>query len=374
MRIAIHAGTLRGFGSGAVGRNVLRALSQVARDHELTAWIPKDWGWGPEELGPGVHLISLRGGFASKLITENAGIRRALCDFDVLFSMGDTSLPACPIPHLLMVQQAYLAYRPSDLDFSMSPVWQAKLRAIGTYFRLGLSSTSRLTVQTRDMKDRLCERWSLAPERVALIPSSYALNPRPPRAEADPRYVCYVATPSAHKNFEVLADMMSALATQHGELRCKLTVRPREVPGLVRRARELQVSDRFEFLGRVRSDALGELLASAVALVMPSKLESFGLPYYEAMAVGCPVLAADRAFAREACGPAALYADADSGRDFGAAVARLLRESGLRGQLQAAGATRIQSVSRSWNDIAGAYLELLQELIRPADMARGRSA
>ena len=44
-------------------------------------------------------------------------------------------------------------------------------------------------------------------------------------------------------------------------------------------------------------------------MVFPSLAESFGLPLVEAMAAGCPVAAADRPYAREVAGPAAVYFD-----------------------------------------------------------------
>jgi glycosyltransferase involved in cell wall biosynthesis len=58
-------------------------------------------------------------------------------------------------------------------------------------------------------------------------------------------------------------------------------------------------------LGRVDDDTVRRVMAAASAVVVPSTYEGFGLPALEAMAVGVPVVAADRSSLPEVCGDAA---------------------------------------------------------------------
>jgi glycosyltransferase involved in cell wall biosynthesis len=53
------------------------------------------------------------------------------------------------------------------------------------------------------------------------------------------------------------------------------------------------------------------LMASAAAIVVPSLYEGFGLPALEGMAVGVPVVAADRSSLPEVCGDAAYLVEPD---------------------------------------------------------------
>jgi glycosyltransferase involved in cell wall biosynthesis len=64
-------------------------------------------------------------------------------------------------------------------------------------------------------------------------------------------------------------------------------------------------------IGRVDDDTVRGVMAAASAVVVPSTYEGFGLPALEAMAVGVPVVAADRSSLPEVCGDAAYLVEPD---------------------------------------------------------------
>jgi glycosyltransferase involved in cell wall biosynthesis len=97
---------------------------------------------------------------------------------------------------------------------------------------------------------------------------------------------------------------------------------------------------------------------------MPSKLESFGFPYYEAMALGLPLVAADKPFAREACSEGALYAQAGDADGWIQILETLLKDESARDALAAKGLKRFEAVKIDWPEVARRYLETLASLKR----------
>ena len=64
-------------------------------------------------------------------------------------------------------------------------------------------------------------------------------------------------------------------------------------------------------IGRVDDETVRGVMAAASAVVVPSLYEGFGLPALEGLAVGVPVVAADRGALPEVCGDAAYLVEPD---------------------------------------------------------------
>lgn len=80
------------------------------------------------------------------------------------------------------------------------------------------------------------------------------------------------------------------------------------------------------FTGHVSDERLKELYAAAKMLVFPSTYEGFGYPPLEAMAYGCPVVAARAASVPEVCQDAVEYVDPFSIESIAAGMERILKD------------------------------------------------
>jgi glycosyltransferase involved in cell wall biosynthesis len=119
---------------------------------------------------------------------------------------------------------------------------------------------------------------------------------------------------------------------------------------------------------KLDDDGLRACYAAALAYVCPSKLEGFGLPVAEAMAVGCPALVCRNSSIPEVAGNAGVYFDESDPLDLVRAI-REVRDPGVRQQIVAAGKEQAATFSqeRSAKQIAD-YCETIIAGIREGNV------
>ena len=103
-------------------------------------------------------------------------------------------------------------------------------------------------------------------------------------------------------------------------------------------------------VGFVSDAELVTLYRRAVALVLPSRYEGFGLPVLEAMRAGCPVICADSSALPEVAGSAALRFPWDDSAALAAQMTRLADDPVLRAAQIAAGVAH--AARFSWSRVA----------------------
>ncbi len=109
-------------------------------------------------------------------------------------------------------------------------------------------------------------------------------------------------------------------------------------------------------------DKLAALYQSAAVFVYPSLYEGFGMPILEAMAHGCPVVAAKTSSIPEAAGDAAEYFDPESSESLKEALMSVLYVTSRRDFFVNAGHNRAKEFS--WRKSAQATLNVYRQLMR----------
>jgi glycosyltransferase involved in cell wall biosynthesis len=156
--------------------------------------------------------------------------------------------------------------------------------------------------------------------------------------EDDPVILC-VGQKRRYKNQEALVRVLSHSETSDARLVLPGAPTPYE-ERLHELARETGVADRVHTPPWLSEPDLEALYRLARCLVLPSRLEGFGMPVLEAMARGVPVGCSNRSALPEVAGDAALLFDPDDDAAVAAAVDRLLHDVDLREQLAARGRAR----------------------------------
>ena len=121
------------------------------------------------------------------------------------------------------------------------------------------------------------------------------------------------------------------------------------------------VLHRIDLLGHVPASRLAALRQGAVAVVVPSLKEGFGLPVLEAMQAGVPIIASDTPALREVGADAARYEDPFDAAGWADAIAEAWQEPEIRKSSAIGGPSRAQQFSwdRTTELIMQAYDEAL---------------
>lgn len=175
------------------------------------------------------------------------------------------------------------------------------------------------------------------------------------------RYYIYVGGFDVRKN---LGALVAALAHTPAERRLPVLLVGEggvEAEALAREAREADVAEWLRFVGRIDDARLAALYAGALAVVLPSWLEGFGLPVVEAMHMGTPAIVSTGGSLPEIAADAALTFAPDDPLALAAAMTRLADEPGLRMDLAAR--ARERAPLYTWSRAAEQTIEAYQRVL-----------
>jgi glycosyltransferase involved in cell wall biosynthesis len=239
------------------------------------------------------------------------------------------------VPFVLTVQDLSFEERPGDFT-AYERAWHRAARP-----RALAGRAQRVIVLAAPTRDQLISRWELDAGRIAVVaPGVHASAPG--RRAAPPVGGSYLLAVGA--------------------------LEPRKAPDLLvrafgrARAQGLQATLVFAGDGRLAGDLAGEgvrlrgrvgdaeldaLYRGALALVVPSLLEGYGLPLREALARGTPAVVSDLpVFGSELDAAVIRVAPADEA-GLAAALLRLEREPGLRERLAGGAVPAVAGLSWS---------------------------
>lgn len=177
----------------------------------------------------------------------------------------------------------------------------------------------------------------------------------PPRPLGSPMRLLFPSSAMWHKNFPLLAGLLERAVAAGHHVHLTITGSPEQVVDGKRLVDWFgDHRDRVGFLGFVERAEVPALYETHDVLLFPSLIEAFGLPLVEAMVMNMPIVASDLDWAREVCGPAALYRDPTDPHAWVGALEEI-RATGTRAN--PAGIDR--ATQFDWDRAAKAYAALL---------------
>ncbi|HNS52729.1 MAG TPA: glycosyltransferase family 1 protein [Anaerolineae bacterium] len=386
MRIAINGWFLSrpGTGSGQYLRELLRALSSRAADHELALVVPRSrFELGSMDLD--LQLLAL----PSRLTQGNLGkvwfeqiafpsaCRRLGADVAHVPYWG--SPLRSPAPVVVTVHDLIPLLLP---EYRGGPLVRLYTRLVATAARRAALVLTDSLASKADIETHL----RVPPERVRSIylaaAGSFTPEPAPDdgavraRYGLPPRYLLYLAGHDVRKNVQGLVRAFAEVARADDDV---TLVIGGELPDPPRRGlwatsslydprplvESLDLQERVRFLGVVADRDRPALYRGAACAAFLSRCEGFGLPVLEALSSATPLVASNSSSIPELMGDAGFAVDPDDTREIAAAILSCLVDEALASELRSRGPR--QAARFRWSD---AVRETLEAYSAAASLAR----
>jgi alpha-1,3-rhamnosyl/mannosyltransferase len=254
-------------------------------------------------------------------------------------------VPICPAVMTIHDMEPFRAGRPAAVSRRITQRTPALLR-------LGLATM--IVTPSEAVRRQVIEHFRISPTRVVAVPLAAPDVFRPRPASPGAPYLLHAGTLEPRKNLRTLIAAWREIRHEHA-VDLVLAGRVREDFG------EIEPGEGLRLTGVVTDEELASLYSGALAVVVPSLYEGFGLPVLEAMQCGAPVIVSPDAAVREAAGDAALMAPGFDVRSWVEVLERFLAIPAHGERLREAGLRR--AAHFGWAETARKIREVYQEAV-----------
>ncbi len=174
-------------------------------------------------------------------------------------------------------------------------------------------------------------------------------------------YIISIAAFQSRKGSDYLFAMARELQRRCSPLRIVCPLGKLGLPPFIEQVKSLPNVIALGYVGR--QELLG-LIRGAVCMVIPSRLEGFGLTAIESMALGTPVIAANNSALPETLGGAGLLVDPADAASLAAAAERIFEDSAYRNNLVALGLRRAENFT---------WIRCMERLLTAVDRIQART-
>jgi glycosyltransferase involved in cell wall biosynthesis len=274
---------------------------------------------------------------------------------DILIS-PDGSIPLrSPVPTLAVIHDINFEHFPADLPFSFRHYYRY-------YYPKIAKAATRIVTVSEFSKSDIINRYNIDAGKIDVVYNAVGDSFRPidgtmintvrSRYSSGSPYFLFVGSIHQRKNID---GMIRAFDKFKENVPSDMKL----IFAGAKRWWKKETEDAFHqslykndiiFTGRVSDEQLTELIGSALALVLASKFEGFGIPILEAMKCGVPVITSDVTAMPEIAGDAALLVDPFSTDSISEAMRKIFQDDSLRQSLISKGIERAKKFT--WDESA----------------------
>lgn len=382
MRIIIEALGISQPGGGRTAiLNTIKALPQVAKDAQFIVYLSR---FEPDLANlPQIQqrIIRTSNRFLARLnlmLVLPRITRREKVDLVHFTKNLATGFIACP--HIITVHDLTALRYPETQNIIDAVYW----RWIEPIF---LKHANKIIAVSADTAHDLSELYGIPQQGVSIIRWAPDDRFRSPVELQDiervrkffqlpKNYVLFLGILAKKKNLKTLIHCMDLLRERG--IDCHLVIAGRryfqsDASDELALIGTLGLQKVVQYIGPVVDEDLPPLYAAASAYLLPSLHEGFGIPCWEAMAVGVPVIASKRGALSEVVGDAGvLIEDPLDVKAWADAIYKVTQDKDLRATLIGRGYQRI--ADRTWHTVASETFDVYREVAESQRRENERSA
>lgn len=271
-------------------RRVHRVVVEEARQ-EQTRLVEEIQAGGQQGSRP------LRGGYGPNLMEEvrrygqlAAGIA-ARENFDVIHVHDWMTYPAGIMARAVSGKPLVAHIHATEYD--RSPVINQTLADMES---AGLHAADKVIAVSYRTKQTIMEHYGVPEEKIEVVHNAVARKktdepplPETPLLQGE-KHVLFLGRVTFQKGPEYFLEAARLVLEREKNVRFYMAGSGDMLPGLIRRAGQLRIGNRFHFTGFLNGEAVSRIFAMSDLYVMPSVSEPFGITPLEAMMHDVPVL------------------------------------------------------------------------------------
>jgi glycosyltransferase involved in cell wall biosynthesis len=264
---------------------------------------------------------------------------------DVFFSPAHYIPRFCPFKTVVTIHDVSYLYFPEE--FLKKDLYQ-----LTKWTQYAIQRSEKIIAVSKTTKKDLMREYAIPENKIQVIYNGYenskSLTTNYHLPTTSSPYFLYVGTIQPRKNISLLIKSFAQFHKNHPTF--KLIIAGKKgwlYEKIFQEAAQYECKDSILFLGFVSDKEKAQLYKNAVAFILPSLYEGFGIPLLEAMSYNCPVLSSFSSSLPEIGGEACLYFDPKNSSDLVEKMEIITTQKDTRTTLITAGKKRIKIFS--WN-------------------------
>ena len=327
--------------NSGVGSGVARVASGLARALEPGGW--ESELVSPSFSGEGYFSTSLKRLLFNLNLRSDSRLRggRPIITFDF-----DGFL----LPKTAKFAQINGGLLSDIVQFETSLVRQA-VRLMAFLEKLASRKADRIFAPSRYAAQKICDLYDVPPEKISIMHNGIffedwrrRVTAAPPVQDGVPT-VLTVARFYKRKGIDLLIKSWPSVIEQLPDARLSIVGDGLELANLKRLAKKLRVDSSIDWKGTVISDdEMASHYANCDVFCLPSRHESFGLVFLEAMGAGKPIVALNSTAVPEVVrdGVDGILVEPEDVKGIATGIITLLKNSDLRAKMGGEGLQRVR--------------------------------